>query len=114
MDAFVLQHVEGDRCMILAGRGDDRHPLLEVGRMVADALARNGVALWADRHPGLVGRPGIVLIERPEDVAVQIRADVGDPTTIIACSIASRKTMADILPQSETAPVQWTEKEKRR
>jgi hypothetical protein len=107
MHAFVLKRIDADRCMVLMLENDCHRPLLEVGRMVADALDRNGIILWQGRHQGVVGKPGIVLIDDGAEVDIQIRADVGDPTTVISGTRGPTDLVRSAITEGETSEIHW-------
>jgi hypothetical protein len=65
--------------------GTDYAHVVSISREVADAIHRNGLAVWGKQPPSVHGRPGVVLTDAGEGRAnVQVRADVADPTTVIA------------------------------
>lgn len=64
--------------------GTEYSTIVPISREVADAIDRNGLAVWGHQPHGIHGRPGVVLSDAGDGHAlVQVRADVADPTTVI-------------------------------
>jgi hypothetical protein len=63
--------------------GCDYEGVCSIPRQVANAIADRGVAIPASMTRMHVGIPGVVVLDEPEG-RIQVRADVGDPTTVIA------------------------------
>lgn len=86
MTAFALvARNDGDDRLVVRRHdlsGCDYEGVCTVPRQVANAIVDRGVAIPASDTMRFVGRPGIVVMPEPEG-RIQVRADVGDPTTVI-------------------------------
>jgi hypothetical protein len=65
--------------------GCDYEGVLTMPRMVADEIDRRGKAVRVEDSIRGIGNPGIVVIRRDDaDSVVEVRADLADPTTVVA------------------------------
>ena len=81
--------MDDDRARLVIRRHDlsgcDYEGVLTMPRAVADEIDRRGMALRVEDSIRGIGNPGIVVVRRDDaDSLVEVRADVADPTTVIA------------------------------
>ncbi|MFZ3481609.1 hypothetical protein [Sphingomonas sp. 3-13AW] len=89
--------------------GTDYQPLLRVERCLAVALGRSGVVIRGKDTSIARGRPGIVIDTGPigEGYIAQVRADVSDPTTVMATFLAEEGLVSELLGDQISVPLDW-------
>lgn len=89
MTAFALMiRDDGDVSLVVRRHdlsGCDYEGVLRMPRSIADEIERRGMAFRQDDAIRGIGYPGVVTMRSTQgDCIVQVRADIADPTTVIA------------------------------
>ena len=109
MTAFAFVPLPDGQARLVIRRHDlsgcDYEGVCTLPRQVADAIVERGVAIPASDSMRFVGRPGVVLLAEPEG-RIQVRADVGDPTTVVTECDLDPFTAA-ICVSGAPVPIRW-------
>ena len=97
----------GRHAVVVQGRPSRAPRLRVVGvcGMFAHALVDRGVALWSHRAASSCGRPGLVLFDEGVDARAELRADVADPTTVVATGTMPAVDARACLLQDRAVPI---------
>lgn len=104
--AIATDHA-GRHAVVVQGRTSRAPRLRVVGvcGMFAHALLDRGVALWSHRTASSCGRPGLVLFDEGIDARAELRADVADPTTVVATGSMPAADARACLPEGRAVPI---------
>ncbi len=89
MTGFALKERDDGEVSLVVRRHDlsgcDYEHVLTMPRSIADEIARRGMAIRQEDAIRGIGYPGVVTNRSPQgDCLVEVRADVADPTTVVA------------------------------
>lgn len=111
MTEFAMRlREDGDVSLVVRrhdASGCDYEHILTMPRSIAEEIERRGMAYRQEECIRGIGYPGVVTNRSPQgDSLVEIRADIADPTTVVASGRLDAAT-ADMCVGRDPTTVRW-------